>query len=1122
MQRSCAWWKSWLASAAWLAWLAAATSALAQSASTAATTLRDAEGRSWAFLAWNTDETNFVRRAVVAVYRKAGLPSAPSDYELVSVVRRNDDATFIRAALQQSQHLGQDLAALDALVQSSFSELAPSATLPLEEKLRIVIAAARSDENMDHVLQFLARSQPGIAAAAGQAYICEIPTDSPTTFELRLCDHMPSDPGTECRTVLALVTLTGGVFSPLPAPGAPMDVSWRGPRGDLNVRLIWATPDPLRAESLLQAGFQAYRVTPAYFAANYATHPPGPDDLARASQTDPAAVRRVNVKPVYPDELLSQTQVDYYRAQRGFHATADPDGRNDQRGDDGIPFFVADDNRGLDQSGTPFNDGDQFYYYVVARDLLGREGIASPETLITLCTRRAPVTPLEVEVEVASISSATPGSIGSPVTEAIRDQFFKIRWHRNPTNSAAVPTDAYRIYRWDSPDQTTKPGARGAEELKEIPAGDRRTLTYETVDDSPPPGRPTLPRDDQRTFWYTVRAVRRAPCGDELLSDHSAPAFGVLRSWVGPPRASGDITVFCAQPQVQFISWTTQAVAIPSPNIQEMVLVCDRTNRSAIWAEYYLAAVNQPDPTGAGLAGDRFLGRVWFRDGETRATLNTQIPRTTATAVRVRCRVGSAHGAISPVVDGVFTPANPKAWSKVRGNFRSLYVPGQRTLLADCGHHATRHPETGRLEPIGVTMHYTGSTREHRVYVSIDDGPLDLVARGSGPLLATPEEWFTGFPANAAKLCFYVEYLDSQGLAGPKSLLDCVEAPGQQDLPVPMLAKPEGTTASGGTLTVAALKWFCAPYAVDRFRVLVGVTNLGFLLPSQISSALYASPATQVETVAGKTYRVYETGKVGGNFSQVGQSNFTATVDVRPNVNYTFLVQAVSAAGTVSAFSQPAEFQWSAKSPPGDPSIAWPARALPVIQAAAAGGRPSVEGAAARPTSAPQLFDPDAWTDDAGKLHLGVLIGETTGALVTDPQSGLPTLDGVLNANDLLGFLQETDIALRPEVLPCVLYRYQVANPAFPQVSGDVIQVSPLMQGIAHRTTGTPGAYKTLFVDPFVDLRAVMTSAGTVIRIYLKDTQPAVQEAAYRYLLVKFSRLGEIESVHHTPAVTIP
>ena len=173
MKRSTPSLRVWLALTGSLFGLAAATGARAQSASTAALSLTDAGGQSWAFLTWTSDDPGFLQRAVVAVYRKAGLPSAPGAYELVSVVRRSDDPAVIRAALQRSTHLGQNLTELDGLIQASFADLAPSPTLPLEEKVRIALAAARTDPTHDTLWQSLARSQPGLAAAARER-VCRV------------------------------------------------------------------------------------------------------------------------------------------------------------------------------------------------------------------------------------------------------------------------------------------------------------------------------------------------------------------------------------------------------------------------------------------------------------------------------------------------------------------------------------------------------------------------------------------------------------------------------------------------------------------------------------------------------------------------------------------------------------------------------------------------------------------------------------------------------------------------------------------------------------------------------------------------------------------------------------
>ena len=1084
--------------------------AQAQTASTAATSYREAGGRSWIYITWNSDQPEFLQRAVVALYRKESSPEAAGNYELVSVVSRAPDAAVIRAALQRAKHLGQDLVAVDSLVQSSFAELAPSAAMPLEEKIRVILISAQTRAETDRTLQFLARSQPAIAAAAGQAYIAEVTTGGPVTFELRVCDHTPKDPATECTTVMGRVTVIGGTATPLPPPGNPVDVSWKGMRGDLNVRLIWETPDALRAESLLQAGFHVYRVTPAFYASHFGTRSPLPDELAFLSQADPASVNRVTRQPVYPEVQLNGAQVLTYQSRR-----AASDGHDDAPGADPLPFFAVDDNHRFEPGGRPFRDGDQFYYYVVARDLLGREGLASTNTLITLCRRRAPEIPREVKLEVFSNYDPPTGA---------SNQYFKLRWVRNPTNQSSVPTDAYRLYRWDSPQEVVKPRIPPMPHIKEIPADDLHQSLYEALDDTPT--RPRLPDADQITYWYTLRAVRRAPCGDELLSGHSPPVPGVLRNWTGPGRPSGDIALFCARPQVQFVSAANQTLDNPHPRTQELELICDRppADHLTAWVEYYLAALDLPDPAGLGLSGDRLLGRVWFSSGEPKTTFLAQIPRSGVKIVRVRCRVGSWQGEVSDVADGRI--AAPGDWPKVRMNFATLPVTGQLTSLGGCQRHTTRNPETGRLEPVGLTLHYADTGREHRIYASIDDGPLDLVAHGTNFPSAAEFFPFTGFPANGSRICFYGQNLDSQGLKGPMLAMGCIQVLGSQPMPIPALSKPQGALAPGGAQAVALLKWFYPPHAAERFRVLVGVENPA-LLPSRISARLYSTASTAVETVGGRDFRVYETGRVGANFGTPEDPNFTVAIEVQPGQHYAFRVQAVSAVGELSGQSDPAEFEWSLAPAPGAPTISWPARTPPVPAESVASARAAARRMAkdAGPSIADWL-QPEAWTDASARLHVGVCIGETpiaaTAVLGFDPNSGAPYLAGSVMPEDLLGLLRAEGPTLRRPVLPCVLYRHQIANTAFPEVGGDVVQVSPLVQAIARRVTAASGSVRTEFLDPFIDLRAVDTPAGPVLRVYLKDTQPAVQEASYRYVLVKFTNFGEVDSATHTPTVTIP
>jgi hypothetical protein len=106
-----------------------------------------------------------------------------------------------------------------------------------------------------------------------------------------------------------------------------------------------------------------------------------------------------------------------------------------------------------------------------------------------------------------------------------------------------------------------------------------------------------------------------------------------------------------------------------------------------------------------------------------------------------------------------------------------------------------------------------------------------------------------------------------------------------------------------------------------------------------------------------------------------------------------------------------------------------------------------------------------------------------------------------------------------PTKLPAVLYRRQTPNDAWPQCSGDVVQVSPLISHIAW-TKAHNDEYWVL-KDPFIAAaRERFVPIGgdpgefTSIGLYLLDTTPRLAGAAYNYFLVCFSETtGEPECV---------
>ena len=100
-------------------------------------------------------------------------------------------------------------------------------------------------------------------------------------------------------------------------------------------------------------------------------------------------------------------------------------------------------------------------------------------------------------------------------------------------------------------------------------------------------------------------------------------------------------------------------------------------------------------------------------------------------------------------------------------------------------------------------------------------------------------------------------------------------------------------------------------------------------------------------------------------------------------------------------------------------------------------------------------------------------------------------------------------------LLNFAVYRYQVPNAKWPKVSGDVYQVSPLIDALAGEQTVYNGKDAWAVHDPYFFLIEIPESQGSTpaYDLYLKDTQPVIVGASYRYLVVRFDDLGEIAQI---------
>ncbi|HMJ91978.1 MAG TPA: hypothetical protein VK530_19305, partial [Candidatus Acidoferrum sp.] len=93
----------------------------------------------------------------------------------------------------------------------------------------------------------------------------------------------------------------------------------------------------------------------------------------------------------------------------------------------------------------------------------------------------------------------------------------------------------------------------------------------------------------------------------------------------------------------------------------------------------------------------------------------------------------------------------------------------------------------------------------------------------------------------------------------------------------------------------------------------------------------------------------------------------------------------------------------------------------------------------------------------------------------------------------------------------------------FPTVSGDIIQCSPMMESIAFQRTNVFTTMSSILHDPFIVTDGYLISdLISLLYVFLKDTQPAVSGASYKYLLVRFQRNGEIAEVIPTNEVDVP
>jgi hypothetical protein len=1032
-------------------------------------------GQSHVYLLWMPTDDDLLRLRAYSVWSKVGAANSPALYQPESWLKVQTDPTVIEAALGRAEKLGQDLTKLEIAIDGLFDIFTPGATMTRSEKLSMILQGAQQDARLYHDLLVLARLHPAVSLCLGAAYAG--PANGLRTYEVRMAgpDDGPQAPDA-ARRVVGRVTLNPATYQPLPAPGAPVAVPFgrkgkdgifqRDARAHLNARMRWATPDPLRQQSLLQFGYQVYRVDPAFY------HSSGMDagtmqagDLANYATAFPNQVKRVSRSPVLIERMLTAAEAA------------------DQVNDPDTAFFT-DDNRRFDPGGVPFNDGDEFQYLITAVDVLGRDGLPSPASLFQICLAVGPNPPRNLTVR---------DQVTHPTATSTR-QVFGLSW-QSPTVVAEAPIDRYDIFRWVNADDSVRPEAIGIKVGSVAVQAGREWYTFEDATLGVPPPAIQL----NKPWWFTVRAVSVGACS-AVPSPHSSPTSGVLRARAGPAApAPSTVTITKSVPVMTVTSLTgMETLPAADPGYLNVKITLNRSSLAIDGADYYYridntspAGEGEITPLGPTPAGTVYLGSIRFKptgDPERSNTWRIPLPDTNAHSVTFHLRARDRHGNLSAFVLGTLS-SNPNTVRRILTATASHSYP---QAVAPVGLSLEKHisrplGQTNIATPT-VQLKVSTDTKIWKVYRRIDMGPLVLTQEGTGtPAANLPT---SALAVNSGEVSYFLQLIDANGFARPMA-----EMGHFQMAPVEPPAKPMMLPVEGLPDHAATLRWACSPHGVGRYHV--GVAAVGITPADRISSELspaFESRSAVPVTIEGKAveldFRMYDTGPLLGNSSPEQAVPLT----LEEGATYYFIVEAVATSGERSPTSNLVSYAWITPVADGGPDAKWPARPSPQLN-----------------SSFTMPLNGDA--NDAG-IIIGGLPEGTTVEQVGNTVRLFPSFN-------LWDYLRREQGRPERRLLPCVVYRYQLPNDRFPKVSGDVSQVTPMLKNIAARSeTLVPtggGAAKpyTVVYDPYFKFDATKR----LIRLHVP--QPKIAYAKYRYLMVLFRDDGEIDSVVPTSTFTM-
>jgi len=1052
---------------------------------TVGTVTRDSHGRNWAYLVWQATQTGIVNNRTFAVYTKSGDPTNSTPYVRLSIVALQTDARVIEPLLERAQNLGDEPYKLQSDLNALFGSFIPPSAISRADQLSAVMRGSLGDPRYYQNLLLLARNHAGINMALGFAD-AEMIGLGRTTFEIRAFDPAAS----QDLAVIGRVTVEAGNPTVLPQPGPPVLVPETSAKGDLNLEFRWGTPDNLRRLGLMQFGYNLYRIASGYAISHgWSTNNPPPlTVLANLVATNPAAAKLVNHVPITPGKLFT---------------VADAADLSPFTGDTNTFFIRDDDGRGrANYVNYGFTNGAQFLYFVSARDVLGRDGMLSPGLPATVCDRMPPYPP--THVHVLNDYSYDPAAKTS-------NQVLRVVWKQNQQTNETVAL--YYVYRWTNIVQMNALQGNEANNLIGIVAHNSAVTNNSYLDNGA--GSPSALGAYDKTFWYTVRAADVGACGPNL-SGAGGPAYGVLRDRQGPPGGTGYVQINCIQPLVTAMPVTYGTHPTDNTNFN-LSLDCTRNDPRVEWAEFSCLAVYHADiagPAGIIVVSNNF-GRLDYQGASDVSTGWTppQNPFTntkpTTISLQVACRAGLVNGKVSNFATTLVNPPSSQQYADVK--FQAT-VQNLRVIAGGANNRECIEHDPSGTNSISVTIVPTIGSAEYRLYRRVDGGPLSLLCQGAITNLAQFIECYESAPpVNGGTICFYIQLFDASGNPSPLVPLTCIETAPTTPLPTPVLSR---ITSSGDqTAPKMNLAWFCPPYGVERFEVRVAGTptppiTTQYALSTQLSST-GAPPVSMTFTNSGTNlslnFNSFTSPKAGPAFGNNG-ALFQIPCKVELGKTYYVTVRALGKNGNHGDFSNFESFVWVPTNAPL-PQVPWPERPLPPSAATFLALAYFLSPANANPA-----LKTSSYTGN------GVLIGyHAFSPRTTVSIKGNPRVLGVVDPLSML----ETN-GFGGSIFPCAMYRYQVANGSSLSPSGDTIQVSPLMENIAYQLSSSASQpTNTVILDPFI-AGTIYNDGNNNLYLWLKDNQPVISGARYKYVLVHFDSNHEIDQLIPSNEVDVP